>query len=309
VSRSELSVCEELKLSIAESYEKLIQRFCEWAKERVDIRAGAVIGSRARLDHPADEWADLDLVIVTTNPEFYLSTTDWVNELGKPLLTFIEPTATGGEKERRVLFERMMDVDFAIMPAERNQKLLMATENKQDMMQIANVVARGMRILIDKDSMLTKLQSFVDTMEKPAPKKPTPHEFLELVSDFLYHAVFTAKHLKRGELWWTVVCLDCYLQDLMKTMIEWHALAVHSEHYDTWFHGRFLEEWAEPKVTSELRNTFAHYDNEDIKCSLLASMNLFRRIAIETANKLNYAYPTETDEQIRKWIEKTLEKK
>jgi aminoglycoside 6-adenylyltransferase len=63
------------------------------------------------------------------------------------------------------------------------------------------------------------------------------------------------------------------------------------------------------KVTSELRNAFAHYDNEDIKRSLLASLNLFQRISKETANKLNYAYPTETDEQIRKWIEKTLEKK
>jgi aminoglycoside 6-adenylyltransferase len=114
------------------------------------------------------------------------------------------------------------------------------------MVQVANVVARGIRILIDKDSMLTKLQSLVDTMEKPAPKKPTPHEFLELVSDFLYHAIFTAKHLKRGELWWTVDCLDCRLQNL-KTMIEWHALAVHGGQYDTWFRGRFLEEWAEPK--------------------------------------------------------------
>jgi aminoglycoside 6-adenylyltransferase len=296
-------------LSVAESYEKLTQRFCEWAKERVDIRAGAVIGSRARLDHPADEWADLDLVILTADPEFYLSTADWVNELGKPLLTFIESTATGGEKERRVLFEGMLDVDFAIMPVERNQKLLMATEDRQDMVQIASVVARGMRILIDKDGMLTKLQSLVDTLERPAAEKPTPHEFLELVSDFLYHAVFTAKHLKRGELWWTVLCLDCYMQNLMKTMIEWHAHAVHGGQYDTWFHGRFLEEWAEPKVTDELQNTFAHYDNEDIKRSLLASLNLFQRISKETANKLNYAYPVETDKQIRKWIEKTLEKK
>jgi aminoglycoside 6-adenylyltransferase len=296
-------------LSVAESYEKLTQRFCEWAKERVDIRAGAVIGSRARLDHPADEWADLDLVIVTTDPEFYSSAADWVNELGKPLLTFIEPAATGGGEERRVLFEGMLDVDFAIMPAEKNQKLLMGTENKQEIVQIANVVARGMRILIDKDNTLTALQSLVGTMERPAPKKPTPNEFLEVVSDFLYHAVFAAKHLRRGELWWTVIDLDCRLQSLMKTMIEWHALAVHGGQYDTWFRGRFLEEWADPKVTSELRKAFAHYDDEDIKRSLLASLNLFQRTSKETANKLNYAYPTETGEQIRKWIEKTLEKK
>jgi aminoglycoside 6-adenylyltransferase len=106
------------------------------------------------------------------------------------------------------------------LPIQGNQKLLTATENKQEVMQVANVVARGMRILIGKDSMLTKLQSLVDMMEKPALKKPSSHEFLELVNDFLYHVIFTAKHLKRGELWWTVNCLNCRLQNLMKTMIE-----------------------------------------------------------------------------------------
>ncbi|HVP15800.1 MAG TPA: aminoglycoside 6-adenylyltransferase [candidate division Zixibacteria bacterium] len=293
-------------LSVGDSYEQLIRRFCEWAKDRADIRAVFVIGSRARANHPADEWADLDLVIVTTNPEYYLSTTDWINSLGKPLLTFIEPTPTADEKERRVLFEGMLDVDFAILPQDKAIGFLQASENQEGMTQLSNALGRGMRILLDKDQALTTLQVLVRLAERPAPKKPTEQEFQDVVSDFLYHAVFTAKHLRRGELWWTLMCLDCRLQDLMKTMIEWHTLATHEWKQDVWFRGRFLEEWAEPKVTNELRKAFAHYDKEDIKQALRASTALFSRIANETAHRLSYRYPTEEDRKITEWVEKCL---
>ncbi len=220
-------------LSVTESYEKLITRFCEWTKDREDVRALFVIGSRARVDHPADEWADLDLVVVTRKPEFYLSTTDWINVLGKPLLTFIEPTATPDEKERRVLFEDMLDVDFAIIPSEKAKGLLHAAESHKVISQLSNVFGRGTRILLDKDQVITKLKAAATTAEKPAPKKPSQQEFQEVVNDFLYRAVFTAKHLRRGELWWTDLCLNCRLQDLMKTMIEWHALAKSDGKQDT----------------------------------------------------------------------------
>ena len=291
-------------MSIAESYELLIRRFCEWAKDRPDIRAVFIIGSRARADHPADEWADLDLVTVTTTPEYYLSTTDWINSLGKPLLTLIEPTATADEKERRILFEGMLDVDIAILPQGKAIRFLQAAENQEGLMLLSNALGRGMRILLDKDQTLTKLQALVSSAERPAPKKPTEQEFLNVVSDFLYHTVFTAKHLRRGELWWTLMCLDCRLQDLMKTMIEWHTLATHVWKRDIWFRGRFLEEWAEPEVTNELRKTFAHYDKEDIKQALMASLALFSRIATETAHRLSYRYPTEADKKITEWVEK-----
>jgi aminoglycoside 6-adenylyltransferase len=293
-------------LSVSESYEQLIRRFSEWARDREDVRAVFVIGSRARVDHPADEWADLDLVVVTSNPEFYVSTTDWLSSLGKPLLTLIEPTATAGEKERRVLFEGMLDVDFAIFPYEKAMRLLQASGNQESLVQLSNALGRGMRILLDKDQALTKLQNLFRSAERPAARKPTELEFQDVVSDFLYHAVFTAKHLRRGELWWTLMCLDCRLQDLMRTMIEWHTLAVSDWNRDVWFRGRFLEEWAEPRVMNELRRAFAHYDREDIKQALMASLALFRGMARETAQRFGYRYPTEADGKIAEWIEKCL---
>jgi aminoglycoside 6-adenylyltransferase len=296
-------------LEIEKSYEGLIGRFCKWAEGRSDIRIAIVIGSRARRDHPADEWADLDIVIVTAEPDHYVSTSDWINNFGKPLLTFVEPTSTGDEKERRVLYEKMLDVDFAIIPQGKAQQLIQsvgesvgATVDSQALAQISNLLGRGVRVLIDKDGVMSKFGAFAASFKKPPAPVLRQDEFLDLVSNFLYHAVFTAKHLRRGELWWTTACLDCHMQHLLLRLIEWHALASHDWKHDVWFRGRFLEEWAHSETVKGLRETFAHYEEADIKRALLATIDLFRSLATETATKLNYPYPVEADKNVTEWI-------
>ncbi len=270
------------------------------------MRAAVIVGSRARVDHPADEWADLDIMVITTDPERYVSTTNWIENIGNPLLTFAEPTATEDEMERRVLFEGMLDVDFAIIHKREIEQLLQNEIPPQVAAQIGDMFGRGIRVLLDKDGMVTQLHTLLASSESAAPSPPTQHEFLEVVNDFLYHAVFTTKHLRRGELWWTVTCLNCYIQRLLLRMMEWHARATHGWNHDTWFRGRFLEEWAHPQALKGLRDAFTQYDREDVKRALLAAMDLFRWMAMETAEKLSYSYPTKADEHVSKWIEACL---
>jgi hypothetical protein len=42
-----------------------------------------------------------------------------VREIGGPLLTFVQPAATGGLMERRVLFAGGADADFSLLPLDR----------------------------------------------------------------------------------------------------------------------------------------------------------------------------------------------
>ena len=290
-------------------YEQLIERFVKWAETCSDIRAAVIVGSRARVDQPADEWADLDIMVITRDPKRYTSTSDWIESIGNPLLTFVEPLPIGGEMECRVLFEGMLDVDFAIFPEERYrgiQQLLQGEIPPEIAAQASNVFGRGMRVILDKDGMLAQLRKLISSIETPNPRPPSQHEFLEVVNNFLYHAVFTAKHLRRGELWWTVTCLNCYMQRLLLRMMEWHAHTTHGWNYDTWFRGRFLEEWAHPQALKELRGAFAQYDEDDIKHALLAMMDLFRWIATETAEKLGFPYPAKADEHVTNWIRTCL---
>ncbi len=85
--------------------DQLIKRVIKWGEGCSDVRAMVILGSQARTDCPADEWSDLDLWLVVTDADRYLSQTEWLENIGKPIITFLEPTATGEGMERRVLFE------------------------------------------------------------------------------------------------------------------------------------------------------------------------------------------------------------
>jgi aminoglycoside 6-adenylyltransferase len=97
-------------------------------------------------------------------------------------------------------------------------------------------------------------------------------------------------------LWTAKDCCDGYLKRLLLRLIEWHAQASHMEGYDTWHKGRFLEEWADPRVVTELESVFAHYESADIWRALVATLRLFRWLAQETTARWGYLYPTLADE-------------
>lgn len=139
------------------SMDTLIDTFISWAETQGDIRAAAIVGSRARMDRPADAWSDLDLVVIVTDPHRYLSTTDWLTHIAVPHLTFLEPTAVGKLTERRVLFDGARDVDFIFVPTAMISDLL--NQGLDD--AIALLFQRGVNLLFDKDDNFRALLSNV----------------------------------------------------------------------------------------------------------------------------------------------------
>jgi aminoglycoside 6-adenylyltransferase len=118
--------------------------------------------------------------------------------------------------------------------------------------------------------------------------------------------VWTTKHLRRGEVWWAKSCCDMYLKERLRRMLEWHAHAVNGPEHDTWMRGRFLEEWADPRVVAQLPGVFAHYDRQDIARALQETMDLFRWLAVETAQRWGYAYPFDGEQYASEWVGRLL---
>ncbi len=270
--------------TVTVAYEQLIDRFIQWAQTEDNIRAAIVIGSRARTDHPADEWSDLDVIILANDPEPYWATTEWLHHVGVPWLTFVEPLPIGNGFERRVLFEDGLDVDFAPDPVVPFRQML----DEGRLSGLADLFYRGVRFLVDKEGFAERLARIPVVL--PPYQPPAEAEFLNLVHDFWYHTVWTAKKLRRGELWTAKSCCDGYLKQLLRQMLEWHTRARQGESVDTWMRGRFLEEWADARAVAALPAIFAHYDEPDVWRALQATMALFRWLALETAEVLGYAY-------------------
>jgi len=281
------------------AYEQLIERFVAWARTHPDIHVAIVVGSRARAERPADEWSDLDIAMFVTDPEPYLTSADWLNNMGDFRITFVEPTM-GGEMERRVLFNGGLDVDFSIIPYAKMKQMIQHGVPPE----VAGIIHRGIRVLLDREGLAARLN--LTDIEPASPGSPAQAEFLDAISDFWYHAVFTAKKLRRGELWYAKACTDGYMKRLLLRMIEWHSQTINGGHCDTWHDGRFMERWADPRVLEGLCDAFAHYDQDDIRRALLATMDLFRWLAKEIAERLAYRYPTLADEYATELVSASL---
>jgi aminoglycoside 6-adenylyltransferase len=90
--------------STAEADAEIERRFTAWAKSEADLRGAVVIGSRARQDHPADQWSDLDSLVDTRDTDRLRDRWEWVAEFGRVTLTIVEQTPDGRSWERRGLY-------------------------------------------------------------------------------------------------------------------------------------------------------------------------------------------------------------
>ena len=83
---------------MTDRYRDIKQKLCKYAEQDKDIKAVIAIGSSTRSEVPADEFSDLDLIIVTSAPDRWYSG-EYHALLGNVSISFIEPTLGGG-KER-----------------------------------------------------------------------------------------------------------------------------------------------------------------------------------------------------------------
>ena len=258
-------------------------RLTHWAERRADIRIAFVLGSRARTDLPADQWSDLDIAMLVDDPTVYISGTAWPSEIGEVLLTFVE--SAGGTTERRVLFDGGYDVDFAVTP----WSAVDLSDLLDPPLEIRNSLGRGFRVLVDREDILASIDR-VGLV--PAPPTP-PSE-----AEYLYHVLWTARHIRHGELWWARSGLEGRLVQLMLPMMEWHSRFGVERGMDTWLRGRFLEKWAGADAVAALAGATSRYDAAEVAAALPRNHDLFRGMAKLVGEKLGYEYPDHADAEI-----------
>ena len=174
-----------------------------------------------------------------------------------------------------MLYDSGEDVDFALFEVSAWQQFASLPE--------ARVTAeRGYRVLYDDLGLEAALE---DPTRLAAEPPQDAAAFTELASDFWYHALWTAKKLRRGEVFTAISCLDGYMKARLVTLLEWHARAV-DPGVDTWHGGRFLERWADPGALSALERAYAHYDLRDVARALWETIDLWQSLEEETARRL-----------------------
>ena len=120
-----------------------IEDFMRWSKKRRDIRAVALVGSYAR--ETATEVSDIDLVVLTENPNEYIKNTEWTKVFGRAITKEVEKY--GKLTSLRVWYESGLEVeygfttrDWVTSPLDKGTK---------------QVISNGMRVLFEKEEILS----------------------------------------------------------------------------------------------------------------------------------------------------------
>lgn len=280
-------------------YKEMTDRIIQFSYEKSDIRCLAMIGSRSREENTWDEYSDLDLVIITSDFEKYLNTSDWLPQIGRFWFSFKETAPEINHYERRTLFDNGLDVDFVLADSEQIRN------NPDSFPVLKELCEKSIKVLIDKDNYSPTLSNYIKV--KNSIPLLSEVEFLEVINDFYFHTVWCLKKIKRGELWIAIKCLNFYLKSLLLKMIEMYEHCNHGIKYDTWYDGRKLEKWADKMILKKLENTFAHYDQNDMIKALLETNDLFSSLAKDIALKKKYLYPNNIEKEYLAWLNNNID--
>jgi aminoglycoside 6-adenylyltransferase len=276
----------------------LEQRFADWAWRQAAIQAVIIVGSQARSNHPADEWSDLDLVVFASDAVSYLRDSIWLNTFGVVIAAVDNPFGQH-DREWIALYDDGAKLDVAFLSIDPA-----ATPTLQAMLDAfpyPDVLQRGVRVLVDKTGASTELN-----LPAPhAPLLPDQTEFTALINRMWFDAIKTAMFIRRHDLWRAKQLCDGAMKHHLLTMLEWQA-AVQPDARDIWYDGRFIAEWADREALDDLPETFAAYNAQDMRRALLATLELFRRLAQHVSTRLGYTYSVETDRLVTTHLQSIL---
>ncbi len=267
------------------------QQVLQWATQRSDIQAVLLIGSLARGEQAADEWSDVDLILFADDCEVYAGDGAWLSAFGEVLVPVFERHQSG-DGEWLVLFADGLKADFYVTPSAADLTSVIAQASYNF------VIRRGAQVLYSRPGTEIELPS---VGVEPA-AQPDTSDFLGLIQAMLLNSHKMAKFTRRADLVRAKLVLESLMRPALLTMIAWHAQAMFGAERDTWYNGRYLSEWADPRVMLALPNTYGGYTVEETWRSLFGTLILFRWLAEETAVSWQYAFPVEAADQVMAWI-------
>jgi len=134
-----------LSMKILQLANIFIEHFTHWAFGQPDILAVVLVGSHAR--NAAREDSDMDLVVITDDPQKYLAHTDWTGTFGIVAKQQIEDY--GMVTSLRVWYESGLEVEYGFT-TRAWAKIPLDEGSRQ-------VIEDGMRILFEKVALLSLL--------------------------------------------------------------------------------------------------------------------------------------------------------
>lgn len=286
-------------MTVEPFYAQLEQRLAAWAAAHPHALALVIIGSRARADHPADAWSDLDAILFTADPERFAPGLPWQGEIealfDAPVWFAAHSVTSRGDRETEWVLAGGLKLDVMFMRSEvqQDQPTLQALIEGAP---YRNVFAGGLRALYERHPAPLHLPS------PPAPARPTQAEFDNCVANCLLDLTRAMKLSRRGELWRGARAINEEFHAGLLTLLEWQARLRPDAAPHDWRYGRFLEEWADPRALAALPTTYANASLPGARGALRACLDLLGWLAPEVARLAGLSFSPEAIRPAADWL-------
>lgn len=262
----------------------ILQNIVSWASNNKSIQALVLTGSLARSDCFSDALSDIDIEIITDEPDRLMTDSGWLSNIGQLVTVLpLNPDAEQRWATRLAIYSGGTKVDYTLAGPARLRE--MASQQKLD-----PLYERGYKVLLDRAGLAIDLPTPSGSVQTST--LPSNEVFRATVEEFWFEAAHVPKYLVRGELW-LVKERDQTMKDLLLQMLEWHAVSLSSA--DVWHIGTRMKQWVDKPTWDELQHVFGRFDTGDSVRAFDATLTLYSRLAKELAISEGLEYPTSVE--------------
>lgn len=277
---------------------EVVGRLVCWAEGKDPVRAMLLTSTRARPAAPVDALSDYDIVLAVEDIRPFFKDRSWLGDFGQVLVAYwdgIEPEPDFGVEQTGnvVQYADGLKIDFRVWPVGLLRRIAEAPA-------LTDELDAGYAVLLDKDRLTAGMS--LPTYKAYVPDRPDEEAFLTWVNDFLSDAPYVAKSLWRDELLPAKWCLGYDMKHVyLRRMLEWRIELDHSWSVPMDWLGKGLKKSLPHGIWQELEGTYAGASVAENWEALFRTMALFRRVGIEVADGLGYAYPLDLHERVAEY--------
>lgn len=253
------------------------------AKTDDRIRTVLLNGSRVNPNIQQDKFQDFDIVFIVRDFDSFINNKRWADVFGERLIWQLPDEMTFGDdddcKEETafhylMLFKDGNRIDLTLFPIEKFN-----SDFTPDSLTV---------IWLDKDNLFPNLPLPFDTDYHI--QKPSEKVFLDTCNEFWWVSTYVAKGLLRNEITYAKEMLETVVRPMFMKIIEWYIGTNTQFSVSFGKGGRNMKQYLSNKEYSKILATYSDHQLENNWKSLFTKTELFGEFAISIANRLNFQY-------------------
>ena len=260
------------------------------ALEDENIRAAYLEGSRVNPGADRDIFQDYDVVYIVRSTKPYIENKRWIDRFGERLYMQYPEDNVYFDSDPENCYGWLMQfsdgnrLDLHVCTAENALKSL-------DMY----------KVFVDKDNIFNKKEMLSDEVFHV--KKPEQAHFSCTCNEFWWCLNNVAKGLWRNEPEYALEMIDFCIRPMLRRMLEWKIGSEHNFSVSCGKSGKYMKKYLPEEIRNRYLDTYSVANISEIWNTVFVMCDLFREIAMEISEKMNFTYDYMQAANSRKYLE------